>query len=148
MIRPPPRATLTATLFPYTPLFRLRQGPAAIGGGAQRDAIRRPAHARAPAAFPPLPRGKAEVGDHRPTAAIALEPRAGAQPPAVDAPAQRPEEALVRVARRPFGEGADGIAAAARGAVGAGNAVGKKINLTGPANRAPPVGATTPRNRA
>src|SRR3546814_13701907 len=29
MIRPPPRSTLTDTLFPHTPLFRSRQGPQA-----------------------------------------------------------------------------------------------------------------------
>src|SRR3546814_14490357 len=75
------------------------------------------------------------------------EPVAGADQPAIGASAQRPEEAVARVARRPFGKGADGIAAAARGAVAAGNAGGEKIIFLGPAGRAPPVGADAQRIR-
>src|SRR3546814_14356955 len=75
------------------------------------------------------------------------EPVAGADQPAIGASAQRQEEAVARIARRPFGEGADGIAAAARGAVAAGNAGGEKIILLGPAGRAPPVGTDAQRIR-
>src|SRR3546814_6987398 len=54
-------------------LVERRQAPAPIRGRTERKSVGRPAYARTAAAFPTLPRGEAEVGDHRSAAAIALE---------------------------------------------------------------------------
>src|SRR3546814_3717027 len=84
MIRPPPRSTRTATLFPYTTLFRslrgrraAQDGPGAGPSGGQGDGDRPLLRALVELArgVAPLPRGGRQVPDHQPHARGALSSR-------------------------------------------------------------------------